>query len=241
MKTVLITGGTSGIGKAAAQYFKREGNQVIITGQDQRRLNSTAEELGVEPILCDSSQIDHIKAMPAQLKSEGIFLDTLILNAGVFVPAPAMSETAESIDRTMSVNFVGPLLTVNALLPVLNHPASIVYISSIAVNTAARNCAVYSASKAAFEAAARVMNLELAGQGIRFNHIRPGITRTEIQLKTGMSEGQVNELAETLTGTPLGRMLSPEDIVPAIALLSSEQSIGMHSSTITIDGGYALR
>jgi len=240
MKTILITGGTSGIGKAAAKHFKQQGDVVYITGRDRERLTVTATELGVEPILCDAANVQHIESMASQFKQDGVYFDAVVLNAGVFLPTPAMAETVESIEKTMSVNFSGPFLTVKALIPQLNQPASVVYISSIAVGTAAENCAVYSASKAAFEAAARVMNLELAEKNIRFNHIRPGITRTEIQLKAGMSEEQIVALASSLNTTPLGRILMPEDIVPAITLLVSEQSMAMRGSAITIDGGYTL-
>ncbi|WP_230390400.1 SDR family NAD(P)-dependent oxidoreductase [Reinekea sp. G2M2-21] len=240
MKTILITGGTSGIGAACASYFVQQGYRVYITGRDLQRLNAVAADVGAQPMLCDAADGNQITDMARQLKQDNIRLDALVLNAGVFYPAPAISDSADNIDLTLKTNFVGPLQTIQALMPLMKNPSSIVYVSSIAVVKAAASCAVYSASKAAFEAAARVMNLELSDAGVRINSVRPGITRTEIQRKAGMTDAAIAQLNESLAGIPLGRMLTPEEIVPSIALLVNDSSLGMRSAAIEIDGGFAL-
>ncbi|MDO6746181.1 SDR family oxidoreductase [Gilvimarinus sp. 1_MG-2023] len=239
-KTVLITGATSGIGYASAQMLKTEGYRVFITGRNQARLDRAANELGVDAFLCDSTDADGIHNMAGQLKQRGVTLDGLVLNAGIFYPRTLMDESWDNIQTTMNTNFAGPYLTLQALLPVMRQPASVVFMSSVAVTKAHPACAVYAASKAAFEAAAAVFNLELAAQGIRVNSVRPGVTLTEIQQKAGMSEEDIAGLAESLKALPVGRILSPDDIVPAVQYLLSDASIALRNSHIAIDGGFGL-
>ena len=140
---------------------------------------------------------------------------------------------------TLATNFTGPFFTVQALLPCLNNPASVVFVSSVAVEKAYPTCAVYAASKAAFEAAAKVMNVELADRGIRVNSLRPGVTETEIQTKAGITPEQMDGLKASLTALPIGRILSPADLVPALAYLVGDSSIAMRAGVITVDGGFA--
>ncbi|MDO3384550.1 SDR family oxidoreductase [Gilvimarinus sp. SDUM040013] len=239
-KTVLITGGTSGIGYASAKALKAEGNRVLITGRDQARLDKAASELGVEAILCDSTNAAAIVALGKRLAKDGITLDGLVLNAGIFYPRAISDESWDNIQVTMNTNFAGPFMMMQALAGTMSNPASVVFISSVAVEKAHPTCAAYAASKAAFEAAAGVMNVELAASGIRVNSIRPGVTLTEIQKKAGMSDEDIAGLAESLKGLPVGRILSPADIVPAVQYLLSDASIAMRNGHMTIDGGFGL-
>lgn len=239
-KTVLVTGGTSGIGFATAKALKADGYRVLITGRDQQRLAEASNKLGVEGKLCDSSDGAAITALAEGIKQDGMTLDAVVLNAGIFYPRPVSGESWDNIQVTLNTNFTGPFMLVQALTPVMNNPASVVFISSVAVSKAHPTCAAYAASKAAFEAAAAVMNMELAAAGIRVNSIRPGVTLTEIQRKAGMSETDIDGLAESLKALPVGRILSPEDIVPAVQYLVSDASIAMRNGHITIDGGFGL-
>ncbi len=240
MKTLLVTGGTSGIGYSAAQALAAEGHKVYITGRDDARLQNAAIALGVTPILCDNTDFAAASAMAEQFKYDGIALDGVVLNAGIFYPRPFELESQSNLELTINTNFAGPFMQLQALLPVLKNPASVVYISSIAATKAHPACAAYAASKAAFEAAANVMNLELAPKGIRINSIRPGVTLTEVQAKAGMTPEQINELAESLKAIPAGRILSPDDIVPAVQYLLSDASSAMRAGCITVDGGFGL-
>lgn len=168
-KTILITGATAGIGLATAHALLQQGAKLIITGRDQSRLYHAVKQLdgNVIPVLCDSANIAQIQQMAAQLARDEITLDGLILNAGVFYPAPFEQMSADNFHSTMAINFTGPVFTLQALLPCLNNPSSVVFISSVAVQKAFSEAGVYSASKAAFEGFARVLNLELAARGIR--------------------------------------------------------------------------
>lgn len=240
MKTILITGATSGIGLATAKHFKQHGHNVLITGRDATRLKAAADKTGAIPLLCDSTSIEQVQSMAKGLRDDGVFLDALVLNAGVFFPQSFESENVENTQLTLMTNFTGPFFTLQALLPQLKNPASVVFVSSIAVNKAHPGCAVYAASKAAFEAAANVMNIELADKGVRVNSIRPGVTETEIQQKAGITSEQMEGLKESLTALPIGRILQPEDIVAGIDYLVSDMAIAARAMQLTIDGGFSL-
>ena len=240
MKTLLITGATSGIGFAAAQHFVKTGYRVLITGRDQARLAAATAATGCQGFICDSAQLDDIHALAEQLKAKDIQLDALVLNAGIFYPRPFEATDADNLAITMTTNFTGPFFTLQALLPCLKNPASVVFVSSVAVAKAHPMCAVYAASKAAFEAAAQVMNVELASRGIRVNSLRPGVTETEIQAKAGVTPEQMQGLKDSLAALPIGRILTPEDLVPALDYLVGEGSSAMRAGVLTVDGGFAL-
>lgn len=240
MKTLLVTGATSGIGFSTASALITEGHKVYITGRDNARLQNAATTLGATPILCDNTDYEAAFAMAEQFQKDGIQLDGVVLNAGIFYPRPLELETVDNLAITMNTNFTGPFLQLQALVPVLKNPASVVYISSIAAAKAHPACAVYAASKAAFEAAANVSNIELAPKGIRVNWVRPGVTLTEVQAKAGMTPEQIAELAESLKAIPAGRILAPADIVPAVQYLLSDASSAMLAGCITVDGGFSL-
>ncbi|MCE9687281.1 SDR family oxidoreductase [Shewanella sp. AS16] len=241
-KTILITGGTAGIGLAAASHFCQQGHRVIITGRDSQRLDEALKTLDYRAtgILCDSGNMAQIRQLQQTLAEERILLDALVLNAGVFHPGEFAACTESQFDATMDVNLKGPFFTLQALLGQLASPASVIFISSLAVEKAFAGTSVYSASKAAFEAAARVLNQELAPAGIRINSIRPGVTATEIQAKAGMTTEEIHALTDGLAATPLGRILQVEDIVPAIDYLVSDAAVGLRNAHISIDGGYSL-
>lgn len=246
-KTVLITGATAGIGLACAQHFLTQGWNVIITGRNPEKIAGVCEQLNahqrpgqLSSVLCDSADLQQIQSMAERLQRDNIRLDALILNAGVFYPALFTESTEALFDETFAINVKGPFFTLQALLPVMNNPSSVVLISSVAVRKAFATASVYSASKAAIEGYAGVLNAELAEQGIRINSIRPGVTITEIQSKAGMSDQAIAELSDSMSATPLGRVLTAQDIVPAVAYLASEGSEGLRNAHLDVEGGFAL-
>ncbi|MCX4029256.1 SDR family oxidoreductase [Endozoicomonas sp. SM1973] len=239
-KTVLITGGTSGIGLALAEHLVKSAHHVIITGRDQTKVDRVSQALGCLGLVADSANTHQLVQLSKSLQKDNIRLDGLVLNAGVFYPESFVTTTEEVYDLTMTINTKGPLFTLQSLLPTLNNPSSVVFVSSIVVNKAFANAASYSASKAAFEAIARVANLELAPRGIRINSVRPGVTATEIQSKAGMTSEQQSGLFKSMQSTALGRVMQPDDQVGAIEFLLSNQSLAMRNAVLDVDGGYLL-
>lgn len=239
-KHILITGGTAGIGRALAESLTAQGAQVIITGRDQAKVQQAAAAIGCAGYVADSASTAQLQQLAGALEHDNIRLDGLVLNAGVFYPQALSSTTEEAFAQTMNINTRGPFFTLQQLQPLLNNPSSVVFVSSIAVTRAFPQAAVYAASKAAFEAIARVANLEFAPLGIRINSVRPGVTATDIQGKAGMTADQQADLFNSMDGTVLGRVMTPADQIGAIEFLLSDQSVAMRSAVLEVDGGYQL-
>lgn len=247
-QTILITGATSGIGFEAAKHYLQQGWRVVFTGRNQDRIaTATAILMGetnsqdqLVGVLCDNAKPQHYPTLISDIRNKVGTLDAVILNAGVFYPELFSDTELSGLNQTMSVNFTGPAMLLQALLPVLSNPCSVVYVSSIVVERAFPSASSYSASKAAFEAYANVLNLELAPKGIRINYLRPGVTATEIQSKAGMSDSQIDELNASLANLPLGRMLEPKEMLSSLEYLTSSSSIALRGAHITVDGGYCL-
>ncbi len=239
-KTILITGGTAGIGLALAEKLAADGNRVIITGRDQHKINQVSAAIGCSGFVADSADGAALKQLAAALQKDNIQLDGLVLNAGVFYPQAIATSSEEDFDQTIAINTKGPFITLQQLQPLLKNPSSVVFVSSIVVTKAFPQAAVYAASKAAFEAIARVANLEFSDLGIRINSVRPGVTATAIQGKAGMNAEQQDALFESMKDTVLGRVMTAQDQIGAIEFLLSDQSLAMRSAVLEVDGGYLL-
>ncbi len=242
-KNIVITGGTSGIGFCCAKYLLEKGYHVIITGRDQQNLDRALAGLGnqAKGILSDTSQLKEIEKLVNIIKSKYPSIDGLFINAGIF-KAASFEKTEEDIfDETMNINFKGAFFTIQKFLPILNNPASIVLNTSIVVFKAFADTAVYTASKAALESIAKVLNIELASKGIRVNIVSPGVTKSPIQKKSGMTDAAIENLLEHFSeNSPIGRIVLPEDIAPVVEFLLSNNSKVLRNEKIIIDGGTTL-
>jgi 2-deoxy-D-gluconate 3-dehydrogenase len=238
-KTILVTGASSGIGKAIAIECSKMGAQVIITGRNELRLQETYDLLkGNHPayIVADLTKKENIKALVTQVDS----LNGLVNCAGLTIPKPFKFLQEEDIQEVMTVNFNAPLLLTQQLLKKkkLQKASSIVFISSISgTKVSAIAETVYSASKAAIDGFCKGLALELAPQQIRVNTINPGIIETNI-----FSGGQITEeqLLENITKYPLKRYGKPEEVAYATIYLLSDASSWVTGSNLLIDGGYTL-
>ena len=241
-KKILITGATSGIGLSAAKYLLEAGYDVFITGRSADHLKSAQVALNhsASSYLADSSSLADIDRMVADIEQSHGKLDGVFLNAGVFQPASFANSTEKLFDETFNINFKGAFFTLQKILPLLNNPASIVLNTSLVVQKAFTNASAYTASKAALDSLAGVLNLELAERGVRINTISPGVTRTPIQEKSGMSASDIEGLQQFGIDTALGRLIQSDDIAPAIEFLLSDKSIAMRGVRLDVNGGAAL-
>jgi NAD(P)-dependent dehydrogenase (short-subunit alcohol dehydrogenase family) len=243
MKVILITGGTTGIGFACAEYLVQAGYAVIITGKSARNVNAALEQLGDKALgfVSDTSDIGAIDKLVDSIVKRYDRIDGLFINAGIFNAASFENTTERIFDETMNVNFKGAFFTMQKFLPVLNNPASIVLNTSFVVYKAFSDTSVYTASKAALESIAKVLNLELATRGIRVNIISPGVTESPIQKKSGMSNEAIENLLSYYSdNSPIGRIIRPADIAPILEFLVSEKSLVLRNEKIIVDGGSTI-
>lgn len=238
-KIALVTGATSGIGLATARRFVEEGAQVLITGTDEGRLETARKALGdVLAIRADAGIVADQVRIADTIRDAFGRLDVLFVNAGVadFRPLEAWDEAG--FDRSMAVNVKGPLFLVQALLPVLPDPASIVLNGSINAWLGKPNSIVYAATKAALISLARTLSGELIGRGIRANVVSPGPVTTPIYGKLGLSDSDLAGMKDYLIGQlPVGRFGEPAEIAEAIVYFASDESRYTVGSELIVDGG----
>ena len=241
-KTALITGGTTGIGRATAQLFIEHGARVAITGQDAQRVDEAARALGPQAIAirADVASAADMEGVARRLKAEFGGLDIVFANAGIAHPRPLADVDQQHIDVQFGVNVTGVILTVQKLLPLLNKPASIVLTGSTVAEQGMAGMAVYSATKAAVRSLARTLSAELAPQGVRVNVVSPGPIETPIFGKMGLPDSAVQAWGEQITAKiPLGRFGQPAEVAKAVLFLASDDSSYMLGENILVDGGSA--
>ncbi|MBI1647722.1 SDR family oxidoreductase [Capnocytophaga sp. 051621] len=238
-KTVLVTGASSGIGKAIAIECSKMGAQVVITGRNEQRLQETYKLLeGLQPayIVADLTKKEDIETLVNQIDS----LNGLVNCAGLTIPKPFKFLQEEDIQQVMTVNFNAPLLLTQLLVKKkkLQKTSSIVFISSISgTKVSYIGNSIYSASKGAINGICKGLALELASQQIRVNTITPGMVETNI-----VSGGEVTQeqMEADKQKYPLKRYGKPEEVAYAVVYLLSEASSWVTGSNLLIDGGYTL-
>jgi NAD(P)-dependent dehydrogenase (short-subunit alcohol dehydrogenase family) len=242
-KTAVITGGTSGIGLAAAARFIDEGARVFITGRRQPELESALSRLGdrATGVRGDVGVGADLDRLYAAVADTGRGLDVVMANAGITGVARIGHITEEHVDTLVSTNIKGVIFTVQKALPLLNEEASIILTGSTSADLGREGLGVYAATKAAVRSFARTWANELRGRGIRVNVIVAGATATPGsdnlagQLNPNVSVEQFR--ADRVAGIPLGRFGEPDEIARAAVFLASELSSFSTGSTVTADGG----
>lgn len=241
-KVAIVSGGGSGIGKAIAQDFVREGAQVVIAGRDSKKLALAAAEIGSDclAVSADVSRASDVKKLVGSALEKFKRINILVNNAAVLLPGTAESLSEEDFDQTFNVNVRGLWLLARAVLPHMRAigGGSIINIGSVLSLLGARNRVAYSASKGAVAAMTRAMALDHAAENIRVNCICPGIVETELVAKFNLDE---NARRQRLAMHPLGRFGQPADVASAAVFLASDESGWTTGSTLTVDGGYSAQ
>ncbi|WP_426238249.1 SDR family oxidoreductase [Pararhizobium sp. DWP1-1-3] len=236
-KTALITGGTSGIGLETARQFIAEGASVAVTGTNPATIEKARAVLGDKALFIQANAGDVAgqKAVVEAVKSAFGHLDILFVNAGAadFRPIEAFDE--EAFDRSVAINVKGPFFLIQALLPILANPASIVLNTSINAHIGMPNTSVYALTKAALLSFAKTLSGELIGRGIRVNAISPGPVATPLYGKLGMSAADTDAMAAAKI--PAGRFGNPSEIAKAVVFLASDEAAYTVGSELIIDGG----
>lgn len=233
-KTVLITGSTSGIGRAAAEQFGAAGARVIVTGRDEargREVVDTIESAGGKArfIAADLAAPDGAQ----RLAREAGPVDVLVNNAGIF-PFGASHEIAlQDVKAVLDFNVVAPFTLVAALVPdmVKRGSGAIVNVSTMVASFGLPGMSAYGASKAALELLTKAWAAEYGPAGVRVNAVSPGPTRTPGTVVMG--DG-IDQLAATL---PLGRAADAEEIANTIVFLASDDAGFVTGAILPVDGG----
>ncbi|MBF6025220.1 SDR family oxidoreductase [Lysobacter niastensis] len=239
-KTVLVTGGSSGIGLAAAQAYAAEGARVVITGRDQATLDQAASAIGGNAVALrnDAGDTASARALGAELSSRGMRLDAAFINAGAAKFSSFADTTEAFFDDLFTTNLKGAYFQLQALLPVLNDGASIVLNGSINARIGMPNTSVYAASKAALISLAKTLSAELLPRGIRVNVVSPGPVTTPLYGKLGLDDAALKATAAQIQSQiPLGRFGTPEEIAATVLHLSSPESGFIVGTEIVADGG----
>jgi NAD(P)-dependent dehydrogenase (short-subunit alcohol dehydrogenase family) len=238
-KVALVTGGTTGIGRAAALRFQQEGATVIVTGRNPRTVAEARETLpGIEVMQSDVSDIPATRKLFADIKARHGKLDVLFANAGIaqFIPADAVDEAF--FDALFGVNVRGAFFTLQQAAAIMADGGSIIINSSAAGQKGMAGATVYAATKAAVRSFGRTFAAELAPRRIRVNTISPGPIETPIFDKMEMPDDQKHAVGEMLRDmVPLKRFGSADDVAEAALFLAVDGSAFVTGIDLPVDGG----
>lgn len=232
MKTIVITGGSRGIGAAAVKLFAARGDRVyFLYEKNHAAANAVAEETGATPICCDVADADAVKAAFQKIGH----LDVLICNAGI-VHYGLMSMMEESAwDRMFAVNVKGIYHCVNAAMPAFlqTHTGCIITVSSMWGQVGASCEAAYSATKGAVIALTKALAKELGPSGIRCNCVAPGVILTDM-----CASVDPDILAGMAEEAPIGRNGTPGDVAKAMEYLAEAEFVT--GQVLPVNGGYVV-
>ena len=243
-KTILVTGATSGIGRATAVECARMGARIIAVGRNQERLDTLQNELKNECLTNEGHlffQCDLADEAQVQVLVETISrIDGVACCAGVANMNPFAFVSHEEMERVFQINCFAPVMLVNRLLKAkkLGKGSSVVFVSSVdGPKIVHAGNSVYSGSKSALVGMARNMAIDLAGKKIRVNCVLPGTTDTPM-IHTGSATDE--SLAETAKSLPMKRFAQPKEIANAIIFLLSNAASYITGTEITVDGGNSI-
>src|SRR5713101_829226 len=218
-KVAVITGGTTGIGLAAAKLFVEEGAYVFITGRREKELDEAVKAIGdnVTGVQGDVSKLADLDRLYETVQAEGRRIDVVFANAGLGEFAALGSITEEHFDKLFNINVKGALFTVQKALPLLNDGGSIILTGSVGSVKGTPAFWVYGATKAAIRNFVRAWTLELKDRRIRSNVLSPGPTVTPL-----VDQQPPDAIARMVSSIPMGRMADTDEIAKAALFLASD-------------------
>jgi NAD(P)-dependent dehydrogenase (short-subunit alcohol dehydrogenase family) len=248
-RTALVTGGARGIGRAVAERLAREGARVVVAGRDRAALDEVARAIDGVALAVDLEDRAAIAEALGALARDVGAVHLLVNNAGVSDSAPLERTTDAVWDKAVALNATAPFLLARALVPAMiaDGFGRVVMIASNAGLTGYAYTSAYVASKHAVVGLARALAAELAKTPVTVNAVCPGFVDTEmtaasiarIAEKTGRSAAASRAALEAMS--PQRRLIAPEEVAHAVAMLCSEAARGINGQTIAIDGGQVMK
>jgi NAD(P)-dependent dehydrogenase (short-subunit alcohol dehydrogenase family) len=242
-KVALITGGTTGIGRACVERFHAAGAQLIVTGENRDRLEQARRELPDDVLLlrADARSLGDAEELAREVRTRFGRLDVLFLNAGIAKLCPFDAVDEAFYDEHLAVNVKGLVFTLQKLLPLIGRGGSVLLNTSLAAHRGAANLSIYSLSKGAVSALGRSLAVELAPRGIRVNAISPATILTPIQGKFGLPPSVAEQVARDYCARiPLGRFGEAHEVADLALLLASDSASYLTGAEIPVDGGLAI-
>jgi NAD(P)-dependent dehydrogenase (short-subunit alcohol dehydrogenase family) len=239
-KVAVITGGSSGIGLAAAKKFVEEGAHVFIMGRRQSELDKAKADIGknVSTVQGDVADLSDLDRLYQTVKREKGGVDIVVASAGVVDRVLTQDATPEHFDRTFGINARGVYFTVQKALPLLRKGGSVVLVSSGLHLKGFPEHGTYAATKAAVRSFARTWAMELKDRGVRVNTLSPGPVDTPIIDGQFKSKEEADAARAFFAGiTPLGRIGRPDEMAAAILFLASDDSSFSTGIDLVADGG----
>ena len=242
-KIALITGAGTGIGRAIALAFAREGAQLALVGRRQERLESVAKEAGCSPLVLAANVSKHgdIDRILADITSRLGGLNVLVNNAGILHIGTAEQITEEQWDETFSINVRGLWMLSRSVLPHLRKSGggSIINVASVLGINGARNRAAYASSKGATILLTKCMAIDHGHEKIRVNAICPSFVETDLTAEViRMAADPEAVRRERVSVHPAGRLGQPGDIAGMAVYLASDESAWVTGAALAVDGGY---
>ncbi len=245
-KVVIVTGASSGIGRAAAAMFAERGATVVAVGRKEKELKQLVadakdHEGTIRAHLADVLEDSNLERVVADTVQKHKRIDVLVNSAGIIKNGTIENTPLDDWDRMMDINLRSVFMLTQRCLPhLIATKGNIVNVSSVAGTRAFPNVLAYCVSKAAIDQFTRCSALELGAKGVRVNAVNPGVVVTNLHKRGGMEDEAYKKFLEHSTEThPIGRVGKPEEVAELICFLASAKADWITGATYAIDGGRA--